>query len=312
MLPNFLIVGAAKSGTSSLDRYLSQHPDIYIPPKKEAHYFSIPDFPPTFQGPGDEGMNQYTVRDRALYEQLFDDVQEQTAVGESSVFYLYYPGTAARIHKTIPAAKVIILLRNPVDRAYSAYTHLIRDERESMSFEDSLAQEQARHANDYEPMWLYRELGLYTEQVKRYFDVFGRDQVKVLLFEEFVREPCAHVREVLAFLGVDPDVPIDTSLTHNESGQPTSRLVYNFISKPNGLKELVKPLVPAAIRERLGLRAKSMVLKKVSMESATRAELEAYFASDIAALAELLQRDLSIWRPRANTSDGRPDMTGSN
>lgn len=302
MLPNFLIVGAAKSGTSSLDRYLSQHPDVYIPPKKEAHFFSIPDFPPRFQGPGDEGMNQYTLRDRAAYEHLFDDVTGQKAVGESSVFYLYYPGTAQRIRESIPNAKIIILLRNPVDRAFSAYTHLIRDERESMSFEDSMAQEAARRAADYEPMWLYRELGRYTEQVKRYFDEFGRDQVKVLVFEEFVKNPSLYVREVLDFLGVDPDVSIDTSLTINESGKPSSRLVYNFISKPNGLKELVKPLFPAAVRERLGLRAKSMVLQKVSMDPATRAQLEAYFTDEIASLAELLQRDLHVWRPRAGVS----------
>lgn len=298
LLPNFLIVGAAKSGTSSLDRYLSQHPDIYIPPKKEAHYFSIPDFPPVFTGPGDEGMNLYTIRDDTEYERLFDGVTHQKAVGESSVFYLYYPGTASRIHSKIPAAKIIILLRNPVDRAFSAYMHLIRDSRETLSFEESLAHEEQRKAMGYEPMWLYRDLGLYSRQVKRYFDLFGRQQVKVMLFEEFIGDIQGGVKDVLRFLELDPNVRIDTTIQHNESGQPKYRLLYDFISKPNGLKELIKPLFPTAVRERLGIRAKSLVLEKVSMVPSTRNELAAYFAADIADLELLLDRDLSIWTNR--------------
>lgn len=295
MLPNFLIVGAAKSGTSSLDRYLGQHPDVYIPPKKEAHLFSIPDFPAKFEGPGDEGMNMYTIRDRMAYQQLFDDVRNESAVGESSVFYLYYPGTAERIHGEIPGTKIIILLRNPVDRAFSAYMHLIRDARETLSFEESLALEEKRKAMHYEPMWLYRELGLYSQQVKRFLEIFGPKQVKILLFEEFVRNPEAVVRGVLQFLNVDPDVPVDTSLRINESGLPKSKWLYDFISKPNGLKEMIKPLFPDPVRERLGLRAKSMALEKVSMLPETRAELKEYFSQDILQLESLINQDLSIW-----------------
>lgn len=295
MLPNFFIVGAAKSGTSSLDRYLSQHPDIYIPPKKEAHFFSIADFPSQFEGPGDEGMNLYTVRNPSEYEQLFDGVRNETSIGESSVFYLYYPGTAKRIQRAIPNAKVIVILRNPVDRAFSAYTHLIRDGRETLSFEQSLAQEEKRKSMHFEPMWLYRELGLYSTQVKRYLDVFGREQVHVVIFEEFLKNPEEHLKGVLNFLGVKADIEIDTSTEYNESGQPKLRWMYDFISKPNGLKEIIKPLFPPAMREKLGIRAKSMMLTKMQMETATRAKLTNYFAGDIARLEEILERSLSVW-----------------
>lgn len=296
--PNFFIVGAAKSGTSSLDKYLGQHPDVYIPPKKEAHFYSIPDFPATFLGPGDDGMNQYTIRDQSVYNALFDDVAGEKAIGESSVFYLYYPGTAQRIYDELPDAKIIIMLRNPVDRAFSAYMHLIRDEREHVSFEESLANEEKHKQNHFEPMWYYRELGLYSEQVKRYVDLFGQKQVKVIIFEEFARNPVKGVQEVARFLGVSDDFIPDTSVRHNESGVPKSRWLYNFISRPNGLKEIVKPLFPAAVRERLGNQAKSMVLERASMSSDTRASLSAYFESDISELERLLQRDLSIWRKR--------------
>ncbi|WP_067621209.1 sulfotransferase family protein [Alicyclobacillus acidiphilus] len=294
--PNFFIVGAAKSGTSSLDRYLGQHPEVYIPPKKEAHFFSIPDFPPVFRGPGDEGMNQYTIRDRDMYYHLFDGVAGEKAIGESSVFYLYYPGTAQRMKQEIPDAKIIIMLRNPVDRAFSAYMHLIRDEREHRSFRESLAKEAEFKANDFEPMWYYRELGLYSEQVKRYLETFGRDRVKVIIFEEFVKDAVSGVQDVAAFLGVSTDFVPDTSIRHNESGVPKSRLLYNFISKPHGIKELVKPLVPTGVRERLGNQAKSMVLERAQMDPDVRSELEAYFAEDVKKLEELLHRDLSVWR----------------
>lgn len=294
-MPNFFIVGAAKSGTSSLDRYLSQHPDVFIPPKKEAHFFSTPDFPDKFEGPGDEGMNLYTIRDREQYRALFEGAEDQRAVGESSAFYLYYPGTAQRMKADVPDAKIIILLRNPVNRAFSAYMHLIRDERESLDFAESLHNEDLRKAMDYEPMWLYREVGLYAAQVQRFLDVFGPDQVKVVLFEDFVRNPEASVQDICRFLEVDPSFRVDTSLSHNESGAPASRWVYNFIAKPNGLKEALKPLFPTAVRERLGMRAKSIVLRKVAMNENERAELAQYFASDIADLADVLHHDLRAW-----------------
>ncbi len=295
MLPNFLVVGAAKSGTSSIDRYLAQHPEVYLPVKKEAHYFAVPSFPARFNGRGDEGMNTETIGSRERYESLFDAVGHEIAVGESSAFYLYYPGTAERIHSENPDMKIVIVLRNPVDRAFSAYMHLLRDERETLSFEDGLREEANRKRLDYEPLWLYRELGLYTEQVRRYLDVLGREQVKVILYEDFSRDNATVMSELFAFLGVNPRFAIDSSIRYNESGMPKSRALFNFVTKPNALKEIVKPFVSAALRERLGNRAKSMLLEKTQMHPATRASLQEFYAADISQLQVLLQRDLSAW-----------------
>ena len=296
--PNFLIVGAAKSATSSLDRYIGQHPDVYIPPKKEAHYFSTPDFPPRFEGPGDDGMNTETIRDRDKYLALFAGSEGYKAVGESSVFYLYYPRTAERIHADFPQTKIIMMLRNPVDRAFSAYMHLIRDGREQLSFEDSLAAEEQRLRSGFEPMWFYRELGLYAGQVERYLQVFGPKQVKVVLYDDFAMNPLGTVNEVFEFLGVNTTVSIDTSLHHNESGVPKSRWMYDFISKPNGVKELIKPLIPAMIRERIGMKAKSMTLRREEMNPSTRDQLQQFFVGDVRRLEKLIERDLSRWLER--------------
>lgn len=301
MLPNFLVVGAAKSGTSSLDRYLAQHPEVYMPQKKEAHIFSIPDFPTRFQGPGDEGMNTETIRSMDRYQALFADAQPYRAVGESSVFYLHFPGTAQRIQAANPDMKILMLLRNPVDRAFSAYMHVVRDERETLSFEDSMRQEPVRKQLNYEPMWLYRELGLYTAQVKRFLEVFPRKQVKILLFEEFSRNTEASMADIFRFLDVDPSVRIDTGLRHNESGLPKSRGLFNFIAKPHPIKEVFKPLVPQRLRERIGIQAKSMLLQKVNMNPTTRRELEGFFADDIRALADLIDQDLRPWFPKQSS-----------
>lgn len=295
MLPNFLVVGAAKSGTSSIDRYLAQHPDVYMPTKKEAHYFSKASFPDRFAGPGDDGMNTETIASLERYESLFDDALGQKAIGESSAFYLYYPETAQRIADLNPAMKIVMVLRNPVERAFSAYMYLLRDERETLSFEAGLAAEEHRRRQNFEPMWLYRELGLYAQQVHRYLDVFAPDQVKVILYDEFARDNGAVMADLFSFLGVRTDFPIDTSIRYNESGKPKSRALFNFVAKPNLLKEMVKPFVPPAVRERLGNRAKSMMLERVDMDPSIRADLKAYYTQDIRSLQTLLGRDLHRW-----------------
>lgn len=302
-MPNFLIVGAAKSGTSSLDRYLGQHPDIFIPPKKEAHFFSIPDFPPKFQGPGDEGMNEETIRSQEAYERLFEGAGSARAVGESSAFYLYYPGTAKQIFAANPHMKIVMILREPVSRAYSAYMHNIRDDRETLSFEEALKEEPHRKRLDYEPMWLYRELGLYSEQIQRYLDVFGSEQVRIVLYDDFSADAQKVVSDVCAFLGVRTDIAMDTGLRHNESGVPKSRALFNFISKPNPVKELIKPFIPPTVRERLGIKAKSMMLKKSAMSPASRAELQAFYRADVLRLQELIGRDLSSWLKTAKVNE---------
>ncbi|MCF8565915.1 sulfotransferase [Alicyclobacillus tolerans] len=240
-------------------------------------------------------MNNETIRSKDDYYALFSGAQKQRAVGESSVFYLYYPGTAERIQRELPDVKLLVMLRNPVNRAFSAYMHLIRDNREHLSFKDSLKQEEKRKESDFEPMWLYRELGLYTEQIERYLQVFDKRQMKFILFEDFTARTQDVLKDVLTFLEVDPDVPIDTSLQHNESGVPKNRWLYDFISKPHGIKELVKPLIPQPVRERIGIRAKSMTLRKESMPDSLRQELKQYFRPDIQKLEDLIERDMSVW-----------------
>src|ERR1700676_2967624 len=199
-MPNFFIVGAARSGTTSLHHYLRQHSEIYMAPNKETHYFSVNQFPSCFQGPGDDILNREIIRDEDQYSQLFANTGGKKAIGEASAFYLCFNGTAERIAHAVPDAKIIIILREPVARAYSAYMYLVRDGRETVRFEEGLRLEEERKQKDFEPMWWYKELSLYYKQVKRYLDVFGTQQVKVLLYDELFTNPKSVLRELFIFL----------------------------------------------------------------------------------------------------------------
>jgi len=303
-LPNFFVVGAARSGTSSLDRYLSQHPEIYITPKKETHFFAHDLFPSYFKGPGDERLNQSLIREEGEYAQLFAGVAAEKAIGESSAFYLCLPGVAERIAQAVPDARIIMILREPAERAYSAYMLLVRDGRETLSFEEGLSREAERRQQGYEPMWWYKELSLYSSQVQRYLEVFGRERVKVLLYEEFYTHPEQSLREVFAFLGVREDVPINTSVRYNVSGAPKSRrlhtLLYKLIDNPNSLAKRVKP---ALAWKAMG---KFLLRPNPKMNPQTNAQLREYFAEDVTKLEDLLDRDFACWQYREPSITQKP------
>ncbi len=295
MIPNFIVVGSARAGTSYLSRFLIQHPDIYLPPRGESHFFATPDFPFLFKGPGDEGMNTEVIRTWDRYEMLFDEVKQERAIGESSGFYLYYPGTAARIFQARHTMKIIIMLRNPVERAFSSYTYLLRENRETLSFVEALKAEPQRKQEDYEPMWLYRELGLYYEQVKRYTDQFSKDQLKIILYDDFINDVQETMEDIFGFLGLYSNVPMDTSMLLSESGVPTSRKAFDFFAKPHFIKEVFKPFIPKNTRKRLGHKVKTMFLEPIDMSSSTKKELIQYYRPDILKLQKLIGKDLGTW-----------------
>ena len=131
IMPNFLIVGAAKAGTTALHEYLQQHPQIYMTPTKETNFFAFEGVELNFQGKGDEALKEFSITDLATYQAQFAGIQEETAIGEACPSYLYVPEAATKIKKYIPQVRLIIILRNPVERAYANFLHVIRDDRET-------------------------------------------------------------------------------------------------------------------------------------------------------------------------------------
>src|SRR5215472_6955488 len=168
MLPNFLVLGTAKAGTSSLYAYLKQHPEVYLSPKTELNFFAHEGKDLNFRGPGDP---DYVWDDSiiATYEEYckqFDTVDKESAVGEVSTHNLYSPQAAAKIKHYVPNAKMIAILRNPADRAFSAFSHMVRDRREETDdFRCALSREQHRIRNNWEPLWHYKAMGFYGAQL---------------------------------------------------------------------------------------------------------------------------------------------------
>lgn len=298
-LPNFLLIGAAKSGTSALYSYLWQHPEIYMSDNKEPNFFALEGQKVCFTGPGDEIINTKSITERARYEALFAGVSGERAIGEASVLYLYHPQAAAHIRDYIPNARLIAILRNSVDRAYSSYLHTIRDGREpAASFAEALNEESARISANWAHLWHYQHLGYYYEQLQRFFALFPREQIAVYAYDEFAADPQKVLKRIFQFLEIDPSFEPDVSLRYNISGPPRLRGLQKWLLWPNPVKEQLKFLLPAYTRKRLIHKLLALNIKhtaKPNMDAADRQRLQVLYREDILKLQTLLDWDLSHW-----------------
>lgn len=297
-MPNFLIIGAAKAGTTAVYAYLSQHPQVFMSEWKEPSFFALEGNPTPFAGPRDAIGERQRTRNLARYQELFRDARHQLAVGEASTLYLFTEQAAPRIRHYLPDVKLMAILRNPIERAFSAYRYLRRDEREPLTtFEEALEAEESRLRANWEPIWAYRAGGRYYAQVKRYFDLFRQDQIAIYLYEDFERRPAEILREMFAFLGVDPTFEPDMSIRYNVSGDVRSRFVHSLFAAPSATKDVLRPLLPRTMRQRLRglIMARNTRLNPSAMAPETRQALAAFYREDMARLSELLGRDLSVW-----------------
>ena len=197
--PNFFIVGAAKAGTTSLHAYLSSHPQVFMSAVKEPHYFA------PFEPSAEFDNFIPAVSDPKAYQMLFAGSQSYRAIGEASPSYLCNADAAKRIKSAIPDAKIIISLRNPVQRAYSHYLMEYHAGRESLAFDAAIDADQSRKTKGWGISFQYLELSSYAEQVERFIAEFGRDKVLVVLFENLVRDRAQTMREIADFLKIDAE-----------------------------------------------------------------------------------------------------------
>jgi hypothetical protein len=296
-MPNFLIIGTAKSGTTALYNYLKQHPQVYMSPVKEPKFFAYEGEKLDFRGPGDQEFNGSVVTDIEAYRALFAKASSETAVGEASPLYLYIPKAPQRISHHVPEAKLIAILRNPVERAYSHFTQMVRDGREPLDdFSQALRAEEGRVGDNWAFGWHYKRMGFYHAQLERYFDAFGRDQLKVYLYEDLKTDPVGVLTETFRFLGVDDAFVPDMSLKHNVSGIPKSQALHAFIRQSHPIKSVFKPFVPERLRLRLKTNLKSRNLRQPPpLSPEARKELVEVYREDILKLQGLIRRDLSTW-----------------
>jgi len=312
MLPDFFIAGAAKSGTTSLYHYLDNHPEVYMSPIKEPNHFCTDIDPADFSAefklhekqknlnlehylnsPMHEKHWGYFVQRKQDYEKLFKNRTTEKAAGEVSNSYLYSAVAASNIRKEIPHAKIVMMLRNPAERAYSHYLANLRDGKTFLSFREELEKDSRKTSKGWGQSYLYLEMGFYCKQVKRYMDQFPAGQLRIYLYDDFVKDAYGIMQDLFAFLGVSQQDRSKFAARYNEARAPkSSRLIY-YLSK-TGLKKSIFHLLPVAMRKNI----KEMFFSKDQpkpMAGEDRKYLQDIYSEDIRCLQQLINRDLSSW-----------------
>jgi len=318
VIPNFFVVGAAKSGTTSLEFYLQNNPDVFICPIKEPHYFckdiDTKKFTSSYKELLDFDINTYLnkrplenkhiafVDDYSNYINLFDGVSNEKAIGELSTGYLYSTVAAEEIYKYNSKAKIIIILRQPVERAYSHYLMNLEGFKDySSDFHEAVSRDFNSGVKGWGITHLYVELGLYYEQIKRYLDIFPAEQVKIILFEDFIKNTDQSVVDILKFLDVSTDIADEASLGHIKNSSSITNInitgdiplkIFN-ITKNILKKIIISPRLRYIIKQRLITHSPPPKLSDDEFYLVLK-----YFENDIARLSDILGKDLTHWLTR--------------
>ena len=270
-------------------------------PRKHTRFFAYETEAPDFNGPPPTRPTMpYAIADLDAYHTLFDGVENEVAIGEASHSYLYRPEAPRRIRDYEPGMKLIAVLRNPAERAFSNHAQMVRNGREqTIDFALALEKEGARVRDNWWPEFHYVRVGLYHDQLKRYFDLFERDQIKVYLYEELSSDPAGMMADVFRFLGVDDlFVPV-ASLRYNASGLPQNGTLHLLLQRLRRARPFAERVLPEQQYRRLlkiggGLHNRNLVRQRLSPE-VRRKVIGTYFRDDVLKLEGLIQRDLSAW-----------------
>lgn len=298
-MPNFLIIGAAKCGTTSLWRQLQQHPQIFMHPKKQLNFFALEGECVDFRGPGYRDSTLHSITTIDAYRAQFSGVTHETAVGESSNWYIYHPKAAERIRYHLPEVKLVAVLRHPAERAYSRFLHMVREGREQITdFAQALDVEEKRIRENWWLDFHYLNVGLYHAQLERYFELFPRSQIKIYLHEDLKTDPLGVLRDLFGFLGVDDTFRPDTTVKYNVSGIPKNKTLHSFLQNLRRVRPIVERVLPEGQRRHV-LRIASAVnnrnLAKPPLSPDLRQALVEGYREDTLKLQDLIQRDLSAW-----------------
>ena len=289
-LPDFMIVGSAKSGTSSLFYYLNNHDKVFIPKIKEPWFFHLH---------CNQNINSHN-RSNVIsieddYFKLYENKKEML-LGDASTIYLYdYKKVIKNIKNfyghNYSKIKILILLRNPFERAYSHYLNHLRDSIEFNTFEKCFQMSISSNIDFYKDYFSY---GMYSEQVKSYLNNF--DNVKIIISEEFKKSKVEKFNSILDFLNLDRQ-KINLSINRNKTGVVRNQLIYNFIQNENSyIKKTFKKIIPYDY----GLKIKSKIINKIIYKPAVDAKIKKeiidYFENDINNLQNIINKDLSFWK----------------
>lgn len=308
--PNLFIVGAAKAGTTSLHKYLDQHPDIYMAPIKEPHHFSsdinFEEFNENYKQQVRFDLKRYLtqkrltnkhiafIEDKEKYLELFREANNEKYFGEGSNGYLYSKVAAKEICDFNPHARIIILLRNPVDRAFSHWLMDFRNtDNDIGNFVEALEADYKGKYKGWGVSHLYVELGRYSNQVKRYLDNFPKEQIKIFLYEDFRKNNLHVLNDIFRFLGVEEKNKLE-KITSNKASVPKNRRMIQIL-KSTGLTPSKTRFFPQPL-----LRFIKMALyDSQNLPVLSKAErdyvFKKYFKSDVDKLEKLVNLDFDKW-----------------
>ncbi len=294
-LPTFFILGAAKAGTTTLYDVLKQHPQVYMPFTKEPLFFSNDKY---FK----KGVGWYT-------QTFFSGAEAFPARGEATPHYLYWSHKVApRIYSTqAQAAKLIVIFRDPVQRAYSGYWDAVKDGQENETFETALALEPSRLEANYgtfqqtgQMLYGYFQGGCYATLLKPFLDIFSREQFLFILQDDLKTEFVATIRNLFKFLQIEENLPIQPA-QNNPASLPRNQAFHNWLKKQNNVREWFKAFIPLNLRylvKQKLLNANLRSVKYPAMKPETEAVLRTRYIDENLALSKIINRDLSAWLPR--------------
>lgn len=295
--PNLFIVGAQKSGTSALAGLLDKHHEVVMSFPKEPGYLAFGEagywYP---DGNGKRGPAwDWVVRSEAEYLDLFAEATPRHSVlAEASTWYFALPGMARRLHDYNPDTRIVVSLRNPVDRAYSAWCHARRDDQEPCEdFAQALAAEEER--GEVNHLLRYHFMGRYSEPLREYQSIFNASQLLVLFYDDFRNSPEQVWDSLCEFLQIDNRLGMPVNQTYNRSGQPRSRAV-QAILRSHGVKAFMRKILPQSLLVSMKQQVDNINLKQFPpMDEGVRAELKEYYRQDVEELMKLTGRDLAHW-----------------
>ncbi len=284
-LPNFIVGGALKAGTTSLNAYLKQHPEVYMSPMKEPRYFAY-DPADSPNGNGEGQSLHFPVTTLEEYSALFAGATNEKAVGEVSPHYIISPVAPQRIRALVPDVRLVFSLRHPIKRAYSVYWQAVRLGNENRPVEEALTEAEHRVRN-----------GRYYALLRPWYEVFDPAQIKIILFDDLARDALGIFHDVCRFLAVDDTFVPDLTI-RNKGGALKNQRLGRFYEqlKNSSLKQAIDPLIPERLRDKMNDVRNQNFEEPPPIPPAVVARLQAYYRDDIEQLEAFLGRDLSAWK----------------
>ena len=311
--PNFFVIGVAKAGTTSLYHYLNEHPEIYFPPIKETNFFARHDldfnnFRKDFKHNTNMDIGKYiadgmprmvhaaNVRKEEHYLALFTPAQNEKALGEICNSYIFCPKSIQAIYDFNPRAKIVVILRNPIERAFSGYLMNLREGKTlEKDFITEIERDEAAQPKGWGITFNYLEMGLYGQQIERLYQVFPKEQVKLLWFEDLKSNKSELMKELCVFLGVDPNFELGNEQKSNAASLPRFSYLNYLIAQTGFLRKWARRALPDFVKKMvLNVMYSDKGLPKMSWKEFDY--LLNYYKSEIQILEQLTDRDLSNWK----------------